>query len=39
MAEVSWAGMRLLPWVARRARGRSSGDGRLAKRAELAPFP
>jgi len=39
MAEVSWAGMHLLPWVARRARGRSSGDGRLAKRAELAPLP
>ncbi|MBN9607442.1 MAG: SGNH/GDSL hydrolase family protein [Actinomycetales bacterium] len=28
----------VLPWVGRRLRGRSSGDGRLPKRAELAPL-
>lgn len=33
--EVRWAGSFLGPWLARRLRGRSSGDGRLAKRPEL----
>lgn len=31
-AELSWAGSFLGPWVLRRLRGRSSGDGRTAKR-------
>ncbi|MFC5180431.1 SGNH/GDSL hydrolase family protein [Actinomadura harenae] len=37
-AEVMWAGTFLGPWVWRRIRGRSSGDGRTAKRPELLPF-
>jgi lysophospholipase L1-like esterase len=36
-AEVTWAARYFLPWVIRRARGRSSGDGIVAKRPELAP--
>ncbi|WP_026412589.1 SGNH/GDSL hydrolase family protein [Actinomadura oligospora] len=36
-AEVMWAGAFLGPWVWRRVRGRSSGDGRTAKRPELLP--
>ncbi|MEV5573388.1 SGNH/GDSL hydrolase family protein [Spirillospora sp. NPDC052269] len=36
-AEVMWAGSFLGPWVWRRVRGRSSGDGRSAKRPELLP--
>jgi lysophospholipase L1-like esterase len=45
---LSWAALRLddlrwardygLPWVSRRLRGRSSGDGRTPKRPELTPF-
>jgi lysophospholipase L1-like esterase len=31
-ADVIWAGKHLLPWVKRRLTGRSSGDGRSAKR-------
>ncbi|MEH0845418.1 SGNH/GDSL hydrolase family protein [Micromonospora sp. CPCC 205711] len=31
-AELTWARRHLLPWVARHARGRSSGDQRVAKR-------
>ncbi|MGW0122959.1 SGNH/GDSL hydrolase family protein [Streptomyces sp. NPDC003327] len=34
-AELRWAGTFLGPWLGRRLRGRSSGDGRLAKRPEL----
>jgi hypothetical protein len=34
-AEVRWWRRYLLPWIWRRARGRSSGDGRVAKRPEL----
>jgi lysophospholipase L1-like esterase len=34
-AELAWARRFLLPWLARHARGRSSGDGRSAKRPEL----
>jgi lysophospholipase L1-like esterase len=36
-AEVRWLGSFLGPWVVRRVRGRSSGDGRTAKRP--APLP
>ncbi|MEU1180191.1 SGNH/GDSL hydrolase family protein [Streptomyces sp. NPDC005820] len=35
--ELRWAGTFLGPWIARRLRGRSSGDGRRAKRPELLP--
>lgn len=35
--ELRWAGSFLGPWLARRVRGRSSGDGRQAKRPELLP--
>ncbi|MFJ8132076.1 SGNH/GDSL hydrolase family protein [Streptomyces hydrogenans] len=35
--ELAWAGSFLGPWLARRVRGRSSGDGRAAKRPELLP--
>ncbi|MET9734379.1 SGNH/GDSL hydrolase family protein [Streptomyces sp. NPDC006458] len=36
-AEVRWAASFLGPWLGRRLRGRSSGDGRRAKRPELSP--
>ncbi|GAA3241507.1 SGNH/GDSL hydrolase family protein [Actinocorallia longicatena] len=36
-ADLHWARTYLLPWVQRRIKGRSSGDGRVAKRPELAP--
>ncbi|WP_028801387.1 SGNH/GDSL hydrolase family protein [Streptomyces sp. 142MFCol3.1] len=36
-AELRWAGSFLGPWIARRVRGRSSGDGRTAKRPALLP--
>ncbi|WAU84591.1 SGNH/GDSL hydrolase family protein [Streptomyces sp. Qhu-G9] len=36
-AELRWAGSFLGPWVVRRVRGRSSGDGREAKRPALLP--
>ena len=35
--EVRWIGTFLGPWLARRIRGRSSGDGRTAKRPEPLP--
>ena len=35
--EVVWAGRYMAPWIVRRVRGRSSGDGIAAKRPELAP--
>ncbi|KUO09736.1 SGNH/GDSL hydrolase family protein [Streptomyces sp. DSM 15324] len=35
--ELRWVGTFLGPWIARRLRGRSSGDGRLAKRPALLP--
>jgi lysophospholipase L1-like esterase len=35
--EVVWAGRYFAPWVMRRVRGRSSGDGMLPKRPALAP--
>ncbi|MFJ7588339.1 SGNH/GDSL hydrolase family protein [Streptomyces sp. NPDC097617] len=37
-AELRWAAAFLGPWLGRRLRGRSSGDGRSAKRPELLPF-
>jgi lysophospholipase L1-like esterase len=36
-AELAWTRRHLLPWVARRLRGESSGDGVQPKRPELAP--
>lgn len=36
-AEVRWAGAFFAPWVYRRLTGKSSGDGRMAKRPELTP--
>ena len=36
-AEARWAGAFLAPWIYRRLTGKSSGDGRIAKRPELAP--
>ena len=35
--DAAWAGRHLAPWVIRRVRGRSSGDGREPKRPVLAP--
>ncbi|GAA2635796.1 SGNH/GDSL hydrolase family protein [Streptomyces vastus] len=37
-ADVRFARQYLLPWIGRRLTGRSSGDGRPAKRPELLPF-
>ena len=36
-AEIDWGRRHLLPWAWRHLLGRSSGDGRTAKRPELAP--
>nr|WP_206323820.1 SGNH/GDSL hydrolase family protein [Streptomyces sp. HNM0574] len=36
-AELRWAASFLGPWLGRRLRGRSSGDGRTAKRPQLRP--
>ncbi|MET9732538.1 SGNH/GDSL hydrolase family protein [Streptomyces sp. NPDC006458] len=38
VADVRFARQHLLPWIARRLSGRSSGDGRAPKRPELLPF-
>ncbi|MFF3669040.1 SGNH/GDSL hydrolase family protein [Microtetraspora malaysiensis] len=35
--ELAWAGAFLGPWILRRIQGRSSGDGRTAKRPEMQP--
>jgi hypothetical protein len=35
---VRWFGLYFTPWLVRRLRGRSSGDGRVAKRPELEPL-
>jgi len=35
--DLRWVGAFFLPWIGRRITGRSSGDGRYAKRPELAP--
>lgn len=37
--EVAWYGTHVRPWLGRRLTGRSSGDGRTAKRPDLAPVP
>ncbi len=37
-ADAAWAGRHLGPWVLRRLRGRSSGDGLSPKRPELSPI-
>ncbi|THA76939.1 SGNH/GDSL hydrolase family protein [Streptomyces sp. A0642] len=37
-AELRWAAAFLGPWLGRRLRGRSSGDGRTAKRPDLLPW-
>jgi lysophospholipase L1-like esterase len=37
--ELRWIRAFLLPWIGRRLTGRSSGDGRHAKRPELQPLP
>jgi hypothetical protein len=37
-ADTLWAVGFLGPWLWRRLRGRSSGDGRTAKRPELTPW-
>ncbi|WP_026413506.1 SGNH/GDSL hydrolase family protein [Actinomadura oligospora] len=36
--DVHWARTYLLPWIGRRATGRSSGDGRTAKRPDALPL-
>jgi lysophospholipase L1-like esterase len=36
-AELMWAQRYFTPWIVRRIRGRSSGDGRLPKRPQLSP--
>ncbi|APU39229.1 MULTISPECIES: SGNH/GDSL hydrolase family protein [unclassified Streptomyces] len=36
--DLSFARQHLLPWIGRRLTGRSSGDGRPAKRPELQPY-
>lgn len=36
--ELRWARTFLVPWIGRRLTGRSSGDGRYAKRPELGPL-
>ena len=38
LAEARWARTHLAPWLLRRARGRSSGDGVVPKRPQLAPW-
>lgn len=35
--DAAWMGRHLAPWILRRIRGRSSGDGREPKRPELGP--
>ncbi|QMU76225.1 SGNH/GDSL hydrolase family protein [Streptacidiphilus sp. PB12-B1b] len=37
--DLRWLGRHLGPWVMRRIRGTSSGDGRSPKRPELLPYP
>lgn len=38
-SELRWWRRYFLPWLWRRVRGRSSGDGRSPKRPDLRPFP
>jgi hypothetical protein len=39
MDEAEWFFRYLSPWIGRRITGRSSGDGRVAKRPTYAPVP
>lgn len=39
LAHIAWGRRYLVPWLVRHATGRSSGDGRVAKRPALAPVP
>jgi hypothetical protein len=39
MDEAEWLFRYLAPWIGRRIAGRSSGDGRVAKRPTYAPVP
>ncbi|MGA7396828.1 MAG: SGNH/GDSL hydrolase family protein [Solirubrobacterales bacterium] len=36
--DLRWAGKFFAPWIGRRLTGRSSGDGRIAKRPDLTPL-
>ena len=38
-ADLRWLGRHVGPWIMRRLRGTSSGDGRSPKRPELTPYP
>ncbi|HKE50383.1 MAG TPA: SGNH/GDSL hydrolase family protein [Actinomycetes bacterium] len=38
-ADAHWLRAHVLPWVGRRLRGRSSGDGMPPKRPDLSPYP
>ncbi|HKA69118.1 MAG TPA: SGNH/GDSL hydrolase family protein [Actinomycetes bacterium] len=38
-ADARWLRVHVLPWVSRRVRGRSSGDGMAPKRPDLSPYP
>ncbi|WP_037604550.1 SGNH/GDSL hydrolase family protein [Streptacidiphilus rugosus] len=38
-ADLRWIRLHVLPWIGRRLTGRSSGDGRPAKRPALEPYP
>ncbi|MFF8279782.1 SGNH/GDSL hydrolase family protein [Streptomyces lateritius] len=38
LAELRWTATFLGPWIGRRLRGRSSGDGRTAKRPDMLPL-
>jgi hypothetical protein len=38
-ADLRWLGTHVGPWIMRRLRGRSSGDGRSPKRPELTRYP
>ncbi|MCI0688907.1 MAG: SGNH/GDSL hydrolase family protein [Sporichthyaceae bacterium] len=38
-SDARWVRVHVAPWLMRRLRGRSSGDGRAPKRPELSPYP
>ncbi len=39
LVNITWVGVFLLPWIWRRIRGKSSGDGRIAKYVEPVRWP
>ena len=39
IVNISWVAIFLLPWIWRRIRGKSSGDGRIAKYSEPVKWP